>query len=125
MAVASSSSAPTTRSAAAVSPCSNATSSSWFFADGSTKDGSTEDIVITNPFPDVAIVNFDLATAEGNRSPSTLQGFPVPGHSVTVVELDTIVRDDDAVAVAVTSTRGRVVVGRAQRYGGAAGRASR
>lgn len=103
----------------AVAPCSNATSSSWYFADGYTKDASTEDIVITNPFPDVAIVNFDVATAEGSRKPSTLQGFPVPGHSVTVVKLDGIVRDDDAVAVGISSTRGRVVVGRAQRYAGA------
>jgi hypothetical protein len=103
---------------AAVAPCSNATSNSWSFADGYTKDASTEDIVITNPFPDVAIVNFDLATAEGNRSPSTLQGFPVPGRSVTVVKLDAIVRDDASVAVGVASTRGRVVVGRAQRYAG-------
>ncbi len=102
----------------AVAPCSNAASNHWYFADGYTKDASTEDIVITNPFPDVAIVNFDLATAEGNRSPSTLQGYPVPGHSVSVVHLDGIVRDDDSVAVGVTSTRGRVVVGRAQRYAG-------
>jgi hypothetical protein len=104
----------------AVAPCSNATSSQWWFADGYTKDASKEDIVITNPFPDVAIVNFDLATAEGNRSPSTLQGYPVAGHSVSVVHLDSVVRDDDSVAVGVTSTRGRVVVGRAQRYAGSA-----
>ena len=104
----------------AVAACSNATSAQWYFADGYTKDGSLEDIVVTNPFPDVAIVNFDLATAEGNRSPSALQGYPVPGHSVSVIPLDQIVRDDESVAVAVTSTRGRVVVGRAQRYAGAA-----
>ena len=91
----------------------------WWFADGYTKDASKEDIVITNPFPDVAIVNFELATAEGNRQPSTLQGYPVPGRSVSVVHLDSVVRDDDSVAVGVTSTRGRVVVGRAQRYAGA------
>lgn len=103
---------------AAVAPCSNAASNHWYFADGYTKDASTEDIVISNPFPDVAIVNFDLATAEGNRSPSTLQGYPVPGHSVAVVKLDTIVRDDESVAVGVNSTRGRVIVGRAQRYAG-------
>ena len=103
----------------AVAPCSNATSGQWWFADGYTKDASKEDIVITNPFPDVAIVNFQLATAEGNRKPSTLQGYPVPGRSVSVVPLDAVVRDDDAVAVGVTSTRGRVVAGRAQRYAGA------
>ena len=116
---ASSSNGPTIRSAGRSPRAPTRRPAQWWFADGYTKDASKEDIVITNPFPDVAIVNFELATAEGNRSPSTLQGYPVPGRSVSVVHLDSVVRDDDSVAVGVTSTRGRVVVGRAQRYAGA------
>ncbi|MEO5899365.1 MAG: DUF5719 family protein, partial [Ilumatobacteraceae bacterium] len=103
----------------AVAPCSNSTSNNWDFADGYTKDASTEDIIVTNPFPDDAIVNFQLATAEGNRSPAALQGYPVRGHSVSIIKLDSIVRDDAVLAVGVSSTRGRIVVGRAQRYAGA------
>ncbi len=104
----------------AVAPCANATSNNWYFADGYTKDASTEDIVVTNPFPDDAIVNFQVATAEGNRRPATLQGYPVRGHSISVIKLESIVRDDAVIAVNVNSTRGRIVVGRAQRYLGAA-----
>ncbi|MEO5723189.1 MAG: DUF5719 family protein [Ilumatobacteraceae bacterium] len=104
----------------AVAPCANSTSNHWFFADGYTKDASTEDVVITNPFPDDAIVNFALATVEGSRSPAALQGFPVRGHSISVVKLASVVRDDAVVAVSVTSTRGRIVVARAQTYLGAA-----
>ena len=100
----------------AVAPCANSTSNDWYFPDGYTKDASTEDIVITNPFPDDAIVNFEIATAQGNRSPAALQGYPVRGHSVSIVKIDSIVRDDAVLAVGVHSSRGRIVAGRAQRF---------
>lgn len=104
---------------AAVAPCSNSVSNSWYFADGYTKDDSTDEIVITNPFPDDAIIDFSLATSQGNRSPASLTGYPVKGRSVSVVKLQGVVRDDAVLAVEVTSTRGRVVVGRSQHYLGA------
>ena len=71
----------------AVAPCANAASSSWYFADGFTVDDSTERIVLSNPYPDAAIVNIGFVTADGIRNPSILQGYPVPGQSVQVVEL--------------------------------------
>jgi hypothetical protein len=104
----------------AVAPCSNSTSSNWYFADGYTKDGSTEDLVVTNPFPDDAIINFEFATVQGNRSPAALQGYPVRGNSVSVIKIASVVRDDAVIAVTVNSIRGRVVVGRAQSYLGTA-----
>ena len=103
----------------AVAPCSNSASNNWFFADGYTKDDSTDEIVITNPFPDDAIVDFSLATSQGSRSPASLTGYPVKGRSVSVVKLEGVVRDDEVIAVDVSSTRGRVVVGRSQHYLGA------
>jgi hypothetical protein len=99
-----------------VSPCSNATSSTWYFADGYTSEGSTERLLLTNPSPDAAIVDIQFTTADGTRSPSRLQGYPVPGRSVQVVELGA--RDEPVLAARVTASRGRVVASRVQVYAG-------
>ncbi|MEX0848574.1 MAG: DUF5719 family protein [Ilumatobacteraceae bacterium] len=100
----------------AVAACANAASSDWYFADGFTVDGSTEQLVLTNPYPDAAIVDIGFVTADGVRRPSRLQGYPVPGHSVQVVELGA--RDEPVVAAEVVASRGRVVAGRSQHYVG-------
>lgn len=100
----------------AVAPCANSTSSEWYFADGFTLDGSTEQLVITNPFPDEAILNFEFATNQGSRQPSRLQGFPVKGNSVAVITQASLPRDEAVLAVKIVASRGRVVVGRAQQY---------
>ena len=47
------------------SGCSNSTSTKWYFADNYTFGASTEDLVITNPFPDEAILDFTFASDEG------------------------------------------------------------
>ena len=103
----------------AVSACANAASSNWWFADGFTVDDSTERLVLTNPYPDAAIVDIRFVTADGIRRPSRLQGYPVPGRSVQVVTLGELgARDEPILAAQVSASRGRVVVGRAQHYVG-------
>ncbi|MCB1002399.1 MAG: DUF5719 family protein [Ilumatobacteraceae bacterium] len=104
---------------AAVASCANAASSNWWFADGFTVDDSTERLVLTNPYPDAAIVDIRFVTADGIRRPSRLQGYPVPGRSVEVITLGELgARDEPILAAQVTATRGRVVAGRAQHYVG-------
>lgn len=98
----------------AVAACANAASSDWYFADGFTVDGSTERLVLTNPYPDAAIVDIGFVTSDGVRRPSRLQGYPVAGRSVQVVELGA--RDEPVVAAQVQASRGRVVAGRSQHY---------
>jgi hypothetical protein len=100
----------------AVSPCSNSTSANWYFADNYTLNDSREDLVITNPFPDDAILYFTFASNNGTRKPQNLQGFPVKGNSVAVVSQDNMPKDEAVLAISVEATRGRVVVARAQRY---------
>jgi hypothetical protein len=102
----------------AVSPCANATSSNWYFAHGFTVDGSTEQLVLTNPYPDAAIVDVGLATAQGVRSPGTLQGLVVPAQSVQTVDLAEFARDEPTIATRVEATRGRIVAGRSQHFAG-------
>jgi hypothetical protein len=107
----------------AVSPCSNSTSSNWYFADGYTKDGSQESLVITNPFPSDAIVDISEATDTASRSPSALKGRLIKAQSVLVITQDELAKREFVLAVTVKSTRGRVVVGRSQEYITGAGRA--
>jgi len=102
----------------AVSPCANSTSSTWYFADNYTQGDSLEDIVITNPFPDDAIVDFTFAGVDSTRSPIQLQGVPIPGHSVLVVNERRLAKDEAVYAIAVQASRGRVVAARAQTYKG-------
>ncbi len=110
-------------SGSAVSSCSNSTSSNWYFADGYTVDGSKEQLVITNPFPSDAIVNISEATATESRQPAILQSLQVKPHSVLVISQDLLAKRELQLAITVNTTRGRVVVGRAQEYLTSVGRA--
>ncbi len=110
-------------SGSAVSPCSNSTSSTWYFADGYTVEGSKEQLVITNPFPSAAIVNIREATSTESRQPQILQSLQVKPNSVLVISQDLLAKRELVLAITVTSSRGRVVVGRAQEYLTSVGRA--
>ncbi|MEI8240663.1 MAG: DUF5719 family protein, partial [Actinomycetota bacterium] len=102
----------------AVSACANSTSGDWYFADNYTLNGSHEDLVITNPFPDDAILDFIFASNAGTRRPQNLQGFPVPAHSVAIVSETNLPKDEAVLAVTIHASRGRVVAARAQNYQG-------
>lgn len=100
----------------AVSPCSNSTSGNWYFADNYTLNDSKEDLIITNPFPDEAIVDVAFASNDGERQPPQLQGIPISGHSVYVIDEQFLAKDEAVLAVSIVASRGRVVAGRAQQY---------
>lgn len=107
-----------TADGSAVSPCSNSTSATWYFADNYTLGGSREDLVITNPFPDDAIINITFASDDSVRSPQILQGVPVPGHSVLIRNESYLAKDEAIVGVSIVASRGRIVASRAQHYVG-------
>lgn len=100
-----------------VAPCANDTASSWDLPAGSTLD-DTYTLLLTNPFPGPAVLAMTLTATSGSRTPTELQAYVVPGHSVRTVELDQIARDQALLAVHVRATRGQVIAGRAQTYGG-------
>ncbi len=98
-------------------PCANAASESWYFADGYTVGGSLNQIVLTNPYDDAAIVDLGFATKDGSRSPGPYQGFPIPPRSVRVVDLGAPgagAQGEETLAIKIESSRGRVVAGRSQ-----------
>jgi Family of unknown function (DUF5719) len=110
-------------SGSAVSPCSNSTSSNWYFADGYTVEGSREQLVVTNPFPSDAIISLSESTSTESREPQILASLRVRANSVLVISQDLLAKRELVLAITVTSTQGRVVVGRAQEYISSAGRA--
>ena len=102
-----------------VAPCSNDTSDTWYLADGFTVDGSVESLILSNPYDDVAIAQLTFATESGESSPSAFRGFPIPPRSVKVIPLadpQLGAQDEPVIAVEVTTTSGRIVLGRAQHY---------
>lgn len=100
----------------AVAACSNAASSTWYFADGFTVDDSVERLVVTNPYPSAASIDIGFVTKDGKRNPGRLQGVPVPAHSVRVIDFGA--KDEPILAAQVIASRGRVVVGRTQHFVG-------
>jgi hypothetical protein len=104
---------------AAVAPCANTTSPTWYFADGFTAEGSTERLVLTNPFPAPAIVDIGFVTRQGPRAPSSFQGYVVPARSVRVIGLaEAGARDEPVLAVKIEAASGQLVAAKAQHFVG-------
>ena len=104
-----------------VAPCADSTAATWFLAEGFTVDGSTNEIVLTNPFDDVVIVDLAFATEDGARIPAAYQGIPLAPRSVEVIDLGAPgagAQEEPLLAVRVEATRGELVLGRAQSFSG-------
>ena len=105
------------RAGNAVSLCASTPSGTWFLADGFTGADSVDQIVVTNPSLDSAILDVSFVTAIGERNPQSLKGVVVPPESVRVFDVAGLdARNEVIAAVAVRATVGRVVVGRSQHY---------
>lgn len=105
------------RAGNAVSVCASTPSGTWFLADGFTGADSIDQIVVTNPSLDSAILDVSFVTAIGERNPQSLKGVVVPPESVRVFDVAGLdARNEVIAAVAVRATVGRVVVGRSQHY---------
>lgn len=101
--------------------CANATSDTWYLADGFTVDGSLDQIILTNPFEQTVVANLEFATQEGSRRPQSYRGLTVPPRSIRVIDLGAPgagAQSEPILAVTVETTRGRLVVGRAQTFTG-------
>lgn len=102
-----------------VAPCANATSDSWYLADGFTVEGSLDQIVLANPFQQTVVVNLEFATREGPRRPTSYRGLTIPAESIRVVDLGAPgagAQSEQVLAVHVEASRGQLVVGRSQHF---------
>jgi Family of unknown function (DUF5719) len=95
-------------------PCSTTASSSWYLADGTTTVDTKYQLLVLNPFPDDAIVDFNFVGDDGGHSPSALQGFVVKARTLRVVDVDKAMQRDTLVSATVQARNGRVVVSRFQ-----------
>lgn len=99
------------------SQCVSQTSGTWYFADGFTAEGSTQRIVLINPYPDTAVVNVTYTTSAGRRTPSALQGVVLPPKTVKSISMaDVGATNESRIAVEVVATTGQVVASRMQHY---------
>lgn len=105
----------------ATSPCSSSASPTWHTAAGTTTRDARLVLTLFNPFPDDAVVDFTFATNEGPFAPQDLQGFVVPGRSLTAVDVTEQVRRRSHVSASVVARTGRLVMGRLQSWDGTQG----
>ena len=102
------------------SQCVSQTSDKWYFADGFTAEGSTQRLVLINPYPESAVVNVAYTTNAGRRTPPVLQGLILAPRSSRSISLaDAGATDEPRIAIEVTATNGQVVASRMQHYLGA------
>ena len=102
-----------------VTACANATSDAWYLADGFTVEGSLDQVVLTNPYEQTVVANLEFATREGSRRPTSYRGITVPPQSIRVIDLGAPgagAQNEPILAVKVDTSRGRLVVGRFQRF---------
>jgi hypothetical protein len=104
----------------AVVPCITQPSSSWYFADGWTVDGSVEQLVITNPGAAVASIDVAFFTKNGvRREPPAFQGDAIQPQSVKVINVaESGLVDEEIIGVQVIAQSGQLLVERAQHYVG-------
>lgn len=99
------------------SQCVSQTSNTWYFADGFTAEGSSQRIVLTNPFPESAVVNVSFTTAEGRRTPANLQGIILSARTAKSISMSDVgAANESRIAVEVTATTGQIIASRMQHY---------
>lgn len=90
-------------------PCSSATSTTWYFAHGSTASGRSLGLALYNPTPTDAVVNVSFVSASaGLVAPPAYQGLPVSAGTVVVESVADHVPNDPSLATIVTVLSGRV-----------------
>jgi hypothetical protein len=107
---------------ASVTPCASTASPTWYFAEGVTTRDATEVLVVFNPFPEDAVVDFAFTTEEGQVTPQALTGLSVQGRGATAINVGDFVQRREAVAAKVSARTGRLVVTRLQVFDGSIGR---
>jgi hypothetical protein len=99
------------------SQCVSQTSDTWFFADGFTAEGSSQRLVLINPYPETAVVNVAYTTNDGRRTPADIQGVVLAARTVKSISLaDVGATNESRIAIEVEVTTGQIVASRMQHY---------
>jgi hypothetical protein len=93
----------------AMEACTRGASADWWFASGTTVEGSQLDLALFNPFGDDAIVDVSFVTDTGAQEPSDLQAMVVARRSRVTVPVEDSVLRQGRVAAYVHARTGRIV----------------
>jgi hypothetical protein len=100
----------------AVEACTRTAATDWYFASGTTVEGSQHDLLLFNPFGADAIVDVSFVTDTGAQEPAGLQAMVVPRRSrVTIPVQDSVLRQA-RVAAHVHARTGRIVAEQTQTF---------
>jgi hypothetical protein len=102
----------------ATSPCSSGASSSWYFPVAVTTKDAAASISLFNPFPADAVVDVTFVTSDGFRAPPSLQGLPIPGRQLAVIDLAVDVPLLPQIASTVATRSGQVIADELQSFNG-------
>ncbi len=100
-----------------VAPCASEVSARWYFASGSTREGSTLRVTLFNPTPNLAVVDLSFVTSSGFTAPAPFQGLVVEPRTLRTLTVGTYVQNQPSIATVVTSRSGAVVASELQLYG--------
>lgn len=98
-------------------PCASSAASNWYFATSTTTRGVRDLLALFNPFAGNAVVDISFATDGGVREPGAYDGLVIPGRSVLVIDVASVVTVNDQMSVAVEARAGRFVAERLQFFG--------
>lgn len=90
-------------------PCASTTSPSWYFASGSTGNGSTLYVSLFNPTTTVAVVDLTFVTPDGLSMPPPFEGLVLAPGRLVVAGVASYVQDQPSVSTIVQARSGRVV----------------
>jgi hypothetical protein len=100
----------------AVESCTRTATTDWYFASGTTIEGSQHDLLLFNPFGADAIVDVSFVTDTGAQEPAALQALVVPRRSrITIPVQDSVLRQE-RVAAHVHARTGRIVAEQTQTF---------
>lgn len=99
-----------------LSPCAATASANWYFASGSTSNGSLMYVALYNPDTTVAVVDLGFVTPTGETQPAPFEGLVVAPDQVVVAEVASYVQNESSVATMVDARSGRVVAEELQEY---------
>jgi hypothetical protein len=92
------------------SACATSANRRWIVPSGNTQKDASLQLVITNPFDDVATVDLAVRTEAGFVEPPDFSGLVINPHSIRVINVGDHVRRRETVAVDTTVRNGRAVM---------------
>lgn len=103
-----------TQEGMAVSPCALEPSSTWYFADGSTRVDASMNLTLFNPSPTDAVVDLAFADEDGPHPTKKFEGRVVPARRLVVIDVGQVIQRKERLSVAATVRGGTIVMGRFQ-----------